>query len=109
MRSSEPQPTSRSRRASSAAPPPRIPNSRLAKSRYFSLGRRFLGPAAPDTREVSRFYGERRPHKQAKAERRFRPDRHTERVKERFRDMVGGVTEQEYQARLSAGSGREES
>ena len=95
MRSSEPQPTSRSRRASSAAPPPRIPNSRLAKSRYSPWARRF--------------YGERRPHKQAKAERRFRPDRHTERVKERFRDMVGGVTEQEYQARLSAGSGREES
>jgi hypothetical protein len=34
-----------------------------------------------------RFYGER---KLARAQRRFRPDRRTERVKERFRDAVGG-------------------
>jgi hypothetical protein len=35
-------------------------------------------------------YGERRPAKQARAEQRFRPDRHTERFKNAFRDMVGG-------------------
>jgi hypothetical protein len=35
-------------------------------------------------------YGQRRPAKQAKAARRFRPDRHTERFKNAFRDIVGG-------------------
>jgi hypothetical protein len=44
-------------------------------------------PGSPWAR---RFYGKRRPAKQGKAERRFRPDRRTERVKERFRDVVGG-------------------
>jgi hypothetical protein len=44
-------------------------------------------PGSPWAR---RRYGERRPAKQEKAERRFRPDRHTERFKEAFRDMVGG-------------------
>jgi hypothetical protein len=48
-----------------------------------------------------RFYGERRPAKQAKAEERFRPDRRTERFKQRFRDIVGGATEQEYEAKLA--------
>jgi hypothetical protein len=48
-----------------------------------------------------RFYGERRPRKQAKAERRFRPDRRTERLKERVRDAIGGVTGEEYEARLT--------
>ncbi len=37
-----------------------------------------------------RRYGERNPAKQAKAEQRFRPDRHTERFKNAFRDIVGG-------------------
>jgi hypothetical protein len=37
-----------------------------------------------------RRYGERSPAKQAKAEERFRPDRHTERFKNAFRDIVGG-------------------
>jgi hypothetical protein len=37
-----------------------------------------------------RLYGERNPAKQAKAEARFQADRRTERVKERFRDLVGG-------------------
>jgi hypothetical protein len=46
-----------------------------------------------------RFYGERRPRKQAKAERRFRVDRPTQRVKDRFRDAIGGKTEEVYQAR----------
>jgi len=48
-----------------------------------------------------RFYAERRPRKQAKAEQRFRPDRRTERLKERVRDAIGGVTGEEYEARLS--------
>ncbi|MBV9335772.1 MAG: hypothetical protein JO243_07740 [Solirubrobacterales bacterium] len=48
-----------------------------------------------------RFYGERRPRKQAKAEQRFRPDRRTELLKERVRDAIGGVTGEEYEARLA--------
>ncbi len=35
-------------------------------------------------------YGDRKPRKQAKAEQRFHPDRRTERVKDAFRDIVGG-------------------
>jgi hypothetical protein len=54
----------------------------------------------PDSPWARRLYGERRPKKQANAEHRFRPDRRTEHLKERFRDTVGGVTEAEYQARL---------
>jgi hypothetical protein len=37
-----------------------------------------------------RRYGERRPDKQRKAEDRFKPDRHTERFKNAFRDIIGG-------------------
>jgi hypothetical protein len=37
-----------------------------------------------------RRYGERNPGKQAKAEKRFPPDRRTERFKNAFRDIVGG-------------------
>lgn len=37
-----------------------------------------------------RFYGDRRPSKQARAEARFPPDRRTERLKNAFRDIVGG-------------------
>jgi hypothetical protein len=37
-----------------------------------------------------RRYGERRPKKQAKSERRFPPDRRTDRYKNAFRDIVGG-------------------
>jgi hypothetical protein len=37
-----------------------------------------------------RFYGERRPAKQAKSEARFHPGRRTDRFKEAFRDIVGG-------------------
>lgn len=55
-------------------------------------------PRSPGARH---FYGERRPHKQAKAERRFRPDRRTEVLKERVRDAIGGVTGEEYEARLT--------
>jgi hypothetical protein len=39
-------------------------------------------------------YRERRPDKQAKAALRFRPDRHTERFKNAFRDIVGGKPSQ---------------
>ena len=48
-----------------------------------------------------RFYGERNPEKESKAEARFRPDRRTERFKRRFREIVGGATEEEYQAKLA--------
>jgi hypothetical protein len=44
----------------------------------------------PSSAWARRRYGERRLHKQAKAEARFRPDRRTERFKEAFRDIVGG-------------------
>ena len=44
----------------------------------------------PDSAWARRRYGERRPKKQRKAERRFHPDRRTERFKEAFRDIVGG-------------------
>jgi hypothetical protein len=55
----------------------------------------------PDSPWARRFYGERRPDKEASARKRFRPDRRTERFKQRFRDIVGGATEQEYQAKLA--------
>jgi hypothetical protein len=54
----------------------------------------------PDSAWAKRFYGERRPAKQAKAEARFPPDRRTERFKERIRDAVGGSTEEVYTAKL---------
>jgi len=44
-------------------------------------------PGSPWAR---RRYGERRPSKQVAAEERFAPDRHTERFKNAFRDIVGG-------------------
>jgi hypothetical protein len=55
----------------------------------------------PDSPWARRFYGKRRPAKQAAAVERFRPDRRTERFKQRFRDLVGGQTEQVYEARLA--------
>lgn len=55
----------------------------------------------PGSPWAKRFYGERKPRKQAKAEARFRPDRRTERIKERFRDAVGGETQAAYQAKLA--------
>jgi hypothetical protein len=48
-----------------------------------------------------RFYAERKPRKQAKAERRFRPDRRTQRLKNRFRDAIGGKTDEVYRAKLA--------
>jgi hypothetical protein len=55
-------------------------------------------PSSPWAR---RFYAERRPRKQAKAEQRFRPDRRTELLKERVRDLIGGVTGEEYEAQVA--------
>jgi hypothetical protein len=55
-------------------------------------------PGSPWAR---RFYAERNPHKQAKAQQRFAPGRRTDRMKERFRDAIGGVTQKEYEARLA--------
>lgn len=44
----------------------------------------------PDSAFARRRYGDRKPRKQAKSERRFPPDRRTERFKNAFRDIVGG-------------------
>jgi len=46
--------------------------------------------AKPDSAWARRRYGKRRPLKQARAEARFPPDRRTERIKNSFRDLVGG-------------------
>ena len=48
-------------------------------------------PGSPWAR---RRYGERNPSKQAEAEDRFSPDRRTERLKNAFRDIVGGKPSQ---------------
>jgi hypothetical protein len=55
----------------------------------------------PHSPWAKRFYRDRNPHKQAKAEARFRPNRRTERIKEWFRDLVGGETQAAYQAKLA--------
>lgn len=44
----------------------------------------------PGSAWARRRYGDRNPGKQAKATERFKPDRHTERFKNAFRDIVGG-------------------
>ena len=44
----------------------------------------------PNSRWAKKHYAEKDPGKQAQAEIRFRPDRRTERFKEKFRDVVGG-------------------
>jgi hypothetical protein len=44
----------------------------------------------PKSAWARRRYGERRPKKQEKSERRFHPGRRTDRYKEAFRDIVGG-------------------
>jgi hypothetical protein len=54
----------------------------------------------PSSPWAKRFYGERNPKKQAKAERRFHPGRRTDRVKEWLRDAIGGSTEEEYLAKI---------
>jgi hypothetical protein len=53
-------------------------------------------PGSPWAR---RRYGEHSPGKQTKAERRFRADRRTERVKERLRDWIGGAPSEVYERR----------
>jgi lysyl-tRNA synthetase class 2 len=58
---------------------------RLSDCRLWSLADRQPGSAW-----ARRRYGERRPHKQTKAEARFPADRRTERFKNAFRDLVGG-------------------
>jgi hypothetical protein len=57
--------------------------------------------AKPKSPWARRFYGQRDPDKQAKAEQRFRADRRTETFKERFRDAIGGTTSDVYEARLA--------
>jgi hypothetical protein len=57
--------------------------------------------AKPSSPWARRFYAERGPNRQARAERRFRPDRTTEQLKERARDLIGGVTGEEYQAAIA--------
>jgi hypothetical protein len=55
----------------------------------------------PGSPWAKRFYGERKPRKQARAEERFAAGRRTERFKERFRDAIGGETEEVYEAKLA--------
>lgn len=65
---------------------------------------RIAKPGSPWARH---FYGERNPGKQANAEKRFRPDRRTEQLKERFRDAVGGKTSEVFKAKLDEEAARE--
>jgi hypothetical protein len=58
----------------------------------------------PGSPWAKRFYSEHNPHKQARATRRFRPDRRTERAKERFRDAIGGATNEVFEARHAEGA-----
>ncbi len=58
----------------------------------------------PDSAWARRFYGERNPDKQARAERRFRPDRRTDRFKNWLRTAIGGSTEEDYEAKIKARS-----
>jgi hypothetical protein len=44
----------------------------------------------PNSAWARRRYGQRRPKKQSKSERRFPPERRTDRLKDAFRDIVGG-------------------
>jgi hypothetical protein len=54
----------------------------------------------PGSAWAKRRYGARNPGKQERAERRFPPDRRTERFKRVFRDAVGGSPEDEYEAKI---------
>jgi hypothetical protein len=55
----------------------------------------------PDSAWARRFYGERNPRKQAKAERRFRPGRRTDRFQDAVRDAIGGTPEDVYEAKIA--------
>lgn len=50
---------------------------------------------------AKRRYGERNPAKQERAERRFPPERRTERLKSSLRDAIGGSPEDQYQAKIA--------
>ncbi|MGI9021561.1 MAG: hypothetical protein ACR2G3_12740 [Solirubrobacterales bacterium] len=54
----------------------------------------------PGSGWARRFYGDRNPAKQARAERRFDPARRTERFKEWLRTLIGGSTEADYEQKL---------
>ena len=54
----------------------------------------------PDSAWARRFYGQRNPHKQERAERRFHPGRRTDRLKESVRTAIGGSTEEVYEAKV---------
>jgi lysyl-tRNA synthetase class 2 len=56
--------------------------------------------AKPTSWWAKRYYGERNPGKQAKAEKRFAADRRTERFKETMRDAIGGSPEEIYLAKI---------
>jgi hypothetical protein len=56
-------------------------------------------PGSPWAR---RFYGERNSAKQAKAEHRFAPGGRSERLWTKIRDAVGGLPEDQYDARVAA-------
>ena len=73
------------------------------------LGLDHVQVAAPSgcETEARRFYGERNPDKQGRSERRFPPDRRTERVKNWLRDLLGGSPEDEYLAKVAARSERD--
>ena len=62
----------------------------------------------PQSTFAKRYYGGRRPKKQAKAEKRFPPDRRTERLKERMRDWIGGETDEVYRAKLAEAAATEQ-
>jgi lysyl-tRNA synthetase class 2 len=54
----------------------------------------------PDSAWARRFYGERNPKKQARAEKRFHAGRRTDRFKESLRTAIGGATETDYLAKI---------
>jgi hypothetical protein len=56
----------------------------------------------PGSLWARRFYGERRPDKEARTEARFAPDRRTDRLKNRVRDALGGTTAEVYLAKVAA-------
>ena len=56
----------------------------------------------PDSAWARRFYGERNPHKQERAEKRFHPGRRTDRFKDWVRTAIGGSTEADYEAKIAA-------
>jgi hypothetical protein len=54
----------------------------------------------PHSAWARRHYGERNPGKQTKAERRFQPQRRTERFKESLRTAIGGSTESDFEKKV---------